>query len=89
MKATNFRTAISAAIANGNYTLETEKSRILDKITTAINWAWENWEDSIVKTFYEGEKPERPTAEFVEQWIYNEDFEADGYDEEQLKNLFE
>lgn len=88
METTNFKTAISNAIANGNYTLETEKSRILNQITTAINWAWDNWEERVLKTFYDGEKPERPTPDFIEQWIINEDFEADGYDEEQLKTLF-
>lgn len=39
-----------------------------------IQWAWENWNDEIIKDFYKGEKPEGYTPEFRDHWIDNEDF---------------
>ena len=54
-------------------------SKILYKISTAIQWAWDNWDASIVETYYEGDKPKYPTEDFTTQWVNNNDFEADGY----------
>ena len=50
---------------------------IFDRIECDIQQAWEIWDDNILKSYYNGEKPEEPTDEFAEQWIENEDFEAD------------
>ncbi len=48
-----------------------------------ISWAWDNWEEDILKDFYTGEKPENYTEDFRDNWIDNEDFETEL---EQLNN---
>lgn len=60
---------------------------IIRKIDEAVQWAWDNWDANITETYYEGEKPSIPTEEFINQWVENEDFEADGYDMEELAQL--
>lgn len=66
-----------------------EKLRIVTKVKDAIQWAWDNWDESEIKAYHEGvEKPELPTPAFQREWIDNEDFEADGYDVEGLKEIF-
>lgn len=84
-----FKNAISTQIINGYHNASAAQYAVLDKISTAIWWAWGNWDDKVISTYYEGEKPERPTPDFIEEWIGNNDFEADGYDENELKSLFE
>jgi len=51
------------------------------KITDAINYAYENWDANIIATY-------KTKEEFVQNWIENEDFEADGFDVERLISLF-
>lgn len=60
------------------------------KIDLAVWWAWENWNDAIISTFYDASypKPIIPPENFIKQWVENEDFEADGYDVGQLQELF-
>lgn len=60
----------------------------IQPIYNAVFWAWENWDKDVIATFYESEKPESPTEEFIYQWVENEDFEADGYNIEELKEIF-
>jgi hypothetical protein len=60
---------------------------IVRKIDQAVQWAWDNWDDNIVSTYYEGEKPSLPTESFIRQWVENEDFEADGYNMELLAEI--
>jgi hypothetical protein len=62
--------AISEAIANKRNDLFNESE--YQKISDAIYWAWENWDASILATYFEGEKPEEPTFEFRIQWVENE-----------------
>lgn len=57
------------------------------KIDESVCWAWDNWDENIVSTYYSGEKPKFPTEDFINQWVENEDFEADGFDIEFLKTL--
>lgn len=42
-----------------------------------ISWAWDNWDDEILKEFYTGEKPEFYNSEFKDNWIDNEDFDTE------------
>lgn len=46
--------------------------REYDKVTDAIFWAWDNWEESVLKSYYTGEKPTEPTEQFRRQWLENE-----------------
>ncbi len=58
-------------IQNGlNYTND---GSVFARVNESIQWAWENWEEDIIKEFYEGEKPEDYTEEFMTLWIDNED----------------
>ncbi len=63
-------TAIAEAIANKREDLFS--SNAYDRITDAIYWAWENWDKSVLATYYEGEKPAEPSFEFRKQWVENE-----------------
>jgi hypothetical protein len=40
-----------------------------DKITDLIFWAWENWEPSVLATYYSGEKPAEPNYQFRKHWV--------------------
>lgn len=50
---------------------------IAAQVDDRIQWAWDNWEDDIVATFYEGEKPECYNEEFRNEWIDNEPFDVE------------
>lgn len=63
-------------------------NRTLERIYDAIQWSWIHWNDYIISTYYTGDKPELPTNDFIEEWVENADFDADGYDVEYLKELF-
>src|SRR5690625_5077845 len=67
---------------------EIHNNRTLENIDEAIQYAWNNWDADIVSTYYTGQKPALPNAEFIENWIDNEDFDADGDDVEYLKEQF-
>ena len=41
-----------------------------------IQWAWDNWTVDL-SDYFEGEKPENYTKDFMEDWIDNEDFESE------------
>ena len=83
-----FKEVITRKLLNGYANAQAAEQPILDKISTSIQWAWDNWSTDVMKTYYEGEKPKYPTEDFTTQWVNNNDFEADGYDEEFLKRLF-
>lgn len=61
---------------------------LLSQTRLDIQWAWENWEDELLKRFYKGEKPEDPTENFVYDFCDNEDF-AETFSLEFEKELFE
>lgn len=83
-----YKKNIVSIFATGNINLNEKQQQAFDQISDAVYYAWNNWDESIVSTYYEGkEKPEDPTPEFIEQWLENEDFEADGFDVEALKEL--
>lgn len=42
-----------------------------------ISWAWDNWEEDVLKEFYNGEKPEFYNSEFKDHWIDLEDFDTE------------
>jgi hypothetical protein len=77
--------AKDAATFNANM----QHYRLLDGIRNSIQEAWESWDDETTKEFWENEaKPTGYTQSFAEHWIDNEDFEADGYDENAMDKLF-
>ena len=83
-----FKEVIIRKLLNGYANAQAAEQPILDKISTAIQWAWDNWDTSVVETYYEGDKPKYPTEDFTTQWVNNNSFEADGYDEELLTRIF-
>jgi predicted AlkP superfamily pyrophosphatase or phosphodiesterase len=84
----SYKETIANNLVNENHSLTTAQDRVMSKISEAVNYAWNNWDDKIIQTYYEGEKPAQPTEDFIKQWVENEDFEADGYDIEELQDLF-
>lgn len=80
----SYKRNIIDALINGGI-----NNKTLLKIDDAIQWAWNHWNKELIDTYYSGDKkPELPTTEFIEEWVENADFEADGYDVEYLKELF-
>lgn len=80
----SYKRNIIDALINGGI-----NNKTLLKIDDAIQWAWNHWNKELIDTYYSGDKkPELPTTEFIEEWVENEDFEADDYDVEYLKELF-
>ena len=43
-----------------------------DRLEESISFAWDNWDESIVSTYYEGKKPNHATDKFTIEWIENE-----------------
>lgn len=72
---------IESYLVNGYHNVNMEKANALAPIEKAVLYAWENWEPHIIAN-YSG------YPEFVENWLDNEDFQADGFDEEHLEGLF-
>lgn len=68
-----------------------EQIRVLTKISNAIDYAWNNWDDEVTRTYYDvgSEKPKHAPAFFIHSWICNEDFEADGFDVKEIESAFE
>lgn len=69
------------------------KRKMLDKISAAIGYAWEQWDEELLVSYFDPHgdgiaKPELPTNEFILNWLENEDFAADGYNMDYLKELF-
>lgn len=60
---------------------------IIRQIDENLCWAWDNWDDELTANHYEFEKPKFPTYSFINEWVDNEDFEADGFNLEELKEL--
>ncbi len=84
----NYKNQILNIFSSGNQFLNYAQYRQFDNISNDVDYAWNNWEDSITSTYYEGEKPSKAPIAFIQNWLENEDFEADGYDVEFLKELF-
>jgi hypothetical protein len=62
---------IAQSIANKNESAF--DLRAYSQITDAINWAWDNWEESVLSSYYvDGSKPAAPTYDFREEWVKNE-----------------
>ena len=77
--------ATDAATFNANM----QHYSVLDGIRNKIQEAWELWDDETTSPFWESEKkPSHYTYSFADNWIDNEDFDADGYDENALDELF-
>lgn len=83
----SYKSTIASLLSNSSHVTEAQQ-KTFEKIEQGVLYAWNNWDAGILATYYTGEKPEEPTAAFVENWVDNEDFDADGYDVEHLKELF-
>lgn len=83
-----YKITIANNLINGTGNLTSSEHAQMSKISEAVDYAWKNWDEEVLQTYYEGDKPEQPTEEFINQWVENEDFEADGYDVEHLKEIF-
>lgn len=83
-----YKDVITDYIINGYHHATAAQCAILDKTATAIRWAWDNWDDKVVSTYYKDKKPVNPTPDFIEEWVNNNDFTEDGYDDKKLKELF-
>ncbi len=46
--------------------------RQFEKLSNAIDYAWNNWEESVISTYYDNEKPEYANNQFIIEWIDNE-----------------
>jgi hypothetical protein len=57
------------------------------RVDSMIQWAWVHWDDYVTSTFHTGVKPEDAPAAFALQYIENEDFEADGFDVEEIERI--
>lgn len=86
MKEIEIRKEIASAIIALGWS--DKECYLLSQTSLDIQWAWENWEENVLKEFYKGEKPEDPTEKFIYDFCDNEDFEAD-FGEEFEKELFE
>lgn len=82
-----YKTTIANNLIKGNWT--SSQYAQMRKTSDAVDYAWNNWDESVLKTYYEGEKPQYPTPQFIQDWVDNEDFHADGFDVNYLKSLFE
>lgn len=61
-----------------NYGMSESEYRINAKYWDMLYWAWENWEDSVTKPYWEGdEKPEDPTESFKEDYFEDFDFDVE------------
>lgn len=56
-------------------TAEGELKVVVDNVRNSIKDAWLNWDETVLATYYEDEKPEEPTDDFIENWIENEPIE--------------
>lgn len=84
-----YKKNIVTIFLTGTQSLNERQHALFSKISDAVSYAWNNWDDNIIATYYQGEKPEFAPIDFVEEWISNEDFEADGYNVEELEELFD
>ncbi|MDM1057899.1 hypothetical protein [Myroides odoratimimus] len=75
MKTVNeLRTELKEALANCTHAND---NSLAAHVNQNIQWAWDNWEVENVKDYYEGQKPEIYTPEFMNDWIDNEDFDTE------------
>lgn len=74
------------ALNNGN--VFGQLGETICKIDKTLCLAWDNWDEDIVRIFYEFDKPKYPTEDFITAWVENEDFEASGYNLNELINEF-
>lgn len=87
-----WKNEIANQICKG-YSAENERNAravsILERIYEDICFAWDNFDDNYIAQFFiDGNKPSNFTEKFASDWVENQDFEADGYDEEYLKEIF-
>lgn len=82
----SYKNTIAKNLIHGNWTASQHWA--MCKISNAVDYAWNNWDEKILAKYYKGEKPEYPTAEFIYDWVEDEDFEADGFNVSYLKFTF-
>ena len=77
-------TTTIAELLNSNNAIPEQQS-MLNKISEGIDYAWNNWDKDIVEAYYVGENPSSVNVEFIKDYINNQDFNTDGFDEDYLK----
>lgn len=68
--------------------LDLRQIEIMHSINQRIEYSWNEWDYDLISPYFEDNKPEWATIEFIEEWIENEDFEAGGFNEAELHILF-
>lgn len=76
-----------ATSATGTRLTEPQQ-KIIDRVRASIEYAWKNWDEDVIASYYAGDKPQDPNDAFIQNWIENEDFEAAGFDKDYLKTIF-
>lgn len=87
----NYKDAITAKLTvPGARMFDTQKEyNILERICDDIDYAWNMWpHEDLSQYFVTGGKPTTVPIAFISDWIYDEDFEADGYDVDLLHSLW-
>lgn len=46
--------------------------KAFDTLSECIDYAWNNWEESIISTYYVGQKPRYANDKFIINWIDDE-----------------
>jgi hypothetical protein len=85
----SYKQVILDSLTSFNPHLTEEQIRIKDRISERIQFAWWNWPPMTLINYYEVSKPLCAPDAFISDWVENADFEADGYDVEGLKQIFQ
>ena len=84
----SFKKSIIKNLIHGSYNLSATQYMVLEKVRASIDFAWSDWEPELLSFYHHGNKPEKPTTNFISTWVEHEDFHASGYNEGYLKELF-
>jgi len=85
----DFKERIYNQLVNRSSFKTEEQQKFIEKVSEGIEYAWNHWDADIVATYYNTLiKPLFATNEFIENYIENEDFEANGFDVKTIKTIF-
>lgn len=84
----SYKKNITKNLIHGSYNLSAAQYMVLEKVRAAIDFAWGDWEPELLSSYYQGDKPEKATSNFISTWVELEDFAASGYNENYLQELF-
>jgi len=84
----DFKERIYNELINRSSFKTEEQQKLLDKVSEGIEYAWNHWDAKVIATYYYTVKPLFATVEFIQNYIENEDFEANGFDVKTIKTIF-